>query len=138
MTPPSTLSCFGSVSYTHLDVYKRQVVYTDQQEVVNLTAEDGGLVTLYAVWDEKAPVRVTYRVSDPEHASVSSEGEDLAPATGEAAGSTVAVDEGYRFTGWTDSEGNVVGTDTTLVPSRGEDGLWPAETYTAQVVPAVY
>ena len=105
---------------------------------MNLTAEDGGLVTLYAVWDEEAPVRVTYRVSDPEHASVSSEGEDLAPATGEAAGSTVAVDEGYRFTGWTDSEGNVVGTDTTLVPSRGEDGLWHAETYTAQVVPAVY
>ena len=114
------------------------VVYADQQEVVNLTAEDGGLVTLYAVWDEDAPVRVTYRVSDPEHASVSSEGEDLAPATGEAAGSTVAVDEGYRFTGWTDSEGNVVGTDTTLVPSQGEDGLWHAETYTAQVVPAAY
>lgn len=114
------------------------IVYQDQHRVVNLTAEDGGTVTLYAVWDENAPVAVSYAVSDPEHCTVSLDREELAPATGEAAGSTVSVDEGYRFTGWTDSEGNEVGEDLTYMPSRGVSGLWEPETYTANIEPISY
>ena len=115
-----------------------EVVYEDMEEVVNLTAEDGGLVTLYAVWAEDAPVDITYAVSAPGHGSLSTESESLAPATGEAVGSTVTTGEGYRFVGWTDSEGNEVGTDATYLPSRGENGLWEPETYTAQLVPVGY
>ena len=114
------------------------VVFADRDEVLNLTTEDGGIVTLYAVWNEDAPVQVTYQVSDPEHASVSVEGESLAPVTGEAEGSTVTVSEGYRFIGWTDSEGNEVGSDETFLPARGSDGLWQPETYTAQIAPVGY
>ena len=39
------------------------VVYSDQQSVINLTAENGGEVTLYAVWQENTEVTYTYVVA---------------------------------------------------------------------------
>ena len=117
----------------------RVIAYEDKQVVKNLTAERGGVVTLYAVWDENAPVRIAYNVSDPDHGCVSSSEETIKPATGSAAGSTVSVSEGHHFAGWVDAAGENVGDAATFVPSRDDrDGLWHAGVFTALVVPNTY
>lgn len=115
------------------------IAYTDRQTVKNLTAEDGGEITLYAVWDEDADVVVSYTASDPDHAELSNDSDELAPATGKPKGSTVTPAEGYRFDGWVDvSTGEKVGTSPAFAPSRGSDGLWHAATYEARIAPISY
>lgn len=115
------------------------IAYTDRQTVKNLVSEDGGKVTLHAVWDEDADVVVSYTVSDPDHAELSNDSDELAPATGKPKGSTVTPAEGYRFDGWVDvSTGEKVGASQEFTPSRGTDGLWHAATYEARIAPISY
>ncbi len=115
------------------------ISYQDRQTVKNITAEDGGKVTLHAVWNEDADVVVSYVASDPDHAELSNESDEIAPATGEPKGSTVTPSEGYRFEGWVDAAtGEVVGTSPSFEPSRGSDGLWHAATYEARIAPISY
>ena len=78
-------------------------------------AEDGNVVINYAA---------------TEGGSVTPVNESLAPATGNAAGSTAAAADGYRFVNWTDAEGNVVSTDAHFAPAK-VNGLNVAATYTA-------
>ena len=114
------------------------VAYEDSQEVVNLTEDDGGRVTLYAQWAEFAPVSILYKVSDPAHGSVSLDGESVLPMSGAPAGSTVSPDAGYRLVGWYDEDGKEVGCNAVLAPTRRADGLWHAVTYTARIEPVGY
>ncbi|WP_346342296.1 InlB B-repeat-containing protein, partial [Drancourtella massiliensis] len=78
-------------------------------------AEDGNVVINYAA---------------TEGGSVNPVNESLAPATGNAAGSTATAADGYRFVNWTDAEGNVVSTDAHFAPAK-VNGLNVAATYTA-------
>ena len=114
------------------------VSYEDAQRVSNLTAEDGGKVTLYAVWEEDAPVAISYKVSDPAHGTVSSDADVVAPATGEARGSTAQPAPGYKVVGWAGPDGNPASDGASMLPARGADGLWHAATYTALIEPADY
>lgn len=115
------------------------VAYSDQQEVENLTAEDGGEIELFAVWDEDADVRISYAAADPAHSGVSRGHEDVAPSSGEARGSTATAAEGYRLAGWFDAaSGDPVGGGAHFAPERGGDGLWRPASYEARVEPIGY
>ncbi|MEA5083216.1 MAG: S-layer homology domain-containing protein [Lachnospiraceae bacterium] len=63
--------------------------------------------------------------------SVSSESEQVAPVTGEAAGSTAIPDAGYHFVSWKNAGGTIVGTDETFVPAKNSAGLYETATYYA-------
>ena len=114
------------------------VEYEDTAMVLNLTPEPDGAVTLYAVWNEDADVRIAYDANDPEHVSLTRSEEDVAPSTGDAAGCTATPARGYVFEGWHDVEGNRITDVAKLEPARGEDGLWHAAEYIAHVRPAGY
>ncbi|MBE6689453.1 MAG: hypothetical protein E7588_09335 [Ruminococcaceae bacterium] len=111
-----------------------QTVYTDGQEVVNLTSDDDGTVTLYAVWNEKTAVTVTYTAG--ENGAVDTASEALNPDTGVANGSTASANEGYKFVNWT-ADGQEVSTDKAFVPQKPADG-WAEITYTANFAPISY
>lgn len=112
--------------------------YAEQQQVSNLTAADGGSVTMYAQWEENDPVRITYLANDPAHTSLSKEGEEVRPATGSASGSEAAPARGYHFVSWQDEGGNVVGTDAAFTPARNADQIYEEAAYTAFVEPNQY
>lgn len=114
------------------------VEYEDSAIVLNLTSEPDGTVTLYAVWNEDADVRIAYDANDSEHVSLTRSEEDVAPSTGDAAGCTATPARGYVFEGWHDVEGNRIADVAKLEPARGEDGLWHAAEYIAHVRPAGY
>ena len=65
--------------------------------------------------------------------SVNPGSETLAPATGEATGSTATAAAGYHFVNWTNAAGEEVSTSETFVPSK-VGGLNVAATYTANFV----
>jgi uncharacterized repeat protein (TIGR02543 family) len=110
--------------------------YADKASVSNLTATDGKVVTLYAQWAEDDPVTISYATADAAMGTVSPASEQVAPATGEAAGSTATPAAGYHFVNWT--KGNVeVSTAATLVPAKVGD-LNVAATYTANFAGNAY
>lgn len=113
-------------------------IYGDAERVVNLTDEENYVVELYAVWIENPDVTIDYIADDPEHSTPSVSSETVAPATGEAKGSSLAVADGYAFERWEDWAGTVVSEDPTIVPERGWKGLWRASEYTAYVAPISY
>ena len=84
--------------------------------------------TYYANFEEDEDITINYvaRLGG----SVTPESEDLAPATGVAAGSTAAASAGYHFVNWTDANGNEVGTDVKFVPEK-VNGVNVAATYYA-------
>lgn len=84
--------------------------------------------TYYANFEEDEDITINYvaRLGG----SVTPESEELAPATGVAAGSTAAVSAGYHFVNWTDANGNEVGTDVKFVPEK-VNGVNVAATYYA-------
>ena len=107
------------------------VSYRDKAEVKNLTAEQNGTVTLYAVW---STTRYTISYQDVE--GVTNVGE--LPTTHTYGTNTVIPDPtrtGYTFAGWKINGGNDVYTSLTL---EGEDytgditltATWTAHTYT--------
>lgn len=106
--------------------------------VLNLTARDGDVVDLYAIWDEDAPVCVTYVAHEPDHASLTRDHEDLAPDTGQAMGCVASPAVGYVFKEWTDVEGAVVSDVAQVSPTRSENGLWRTQELIAHVRPATY
>ena len=70
-------------------------------------------VVLKGSLTENAAVRISYRPDDAEHGSVTLEGEDVAPATGNPAGSTASEKEGWAFKYWTKGD-QIVSWDKTL------------------------
>ncbi|MCI8743938.1 MAG: DUF11 domain-containing protein, partial [Lachnospiraceae bacterium] len=86
--------------------------------------------TFIAYFTEKANVNILYQAT--KGGSVTTKEEHPAPATGTVQGSTAKADDGYRFTGWTDQNGEAVADENTLtfVPEK-PGAVWVDATYTA-------
>lgn len=93
--------------------------------------ENGSVIVVTYV--EKPAVQVDYVSADPTMGSVSSNSEMLAPVTGIPVGSTAQALPGYKFTHWTNSQGNTVDDkNETFKPSKDiNDQVYKADTYTA-------
>ncbi|HOL15650.1 MAG TPA: InlB B-repeat-containing protein [Bacillota bacterium] len=97
------------------------VVYADEAEVVNLLAEQGGTVTLYAQWTV-IQYQITYylnggsnNLANPAMYTVEDELTLVAPTR-----------EGYIFTGWAGT--GITGTSMSVTITKGSTG---DRTYTA-------
>ncbi|WP_251231068.1 InlB B-repeat-containing protein [Adlercreutzia aquisgranensis] len=112
--------------------------FDDEQEVVNLASTKDAVVTLYAQWVEKEAVPIQYNCGDPDHGSVDTAMEMLAPATGSAEGSCAFALTGYHVKEWRDRSGVVVGSDDRFCPTREPDELWQASRYVAIIEPNAY
>ena len=90
------------------------VVYTDQQTVINLTAENDATVNLYAVWEINS-YTITFQDKEADGGHVWWNGSFAYGETpvygGENEPSKESTDEHtYTFTGWTDGVNEYVGT----------------------------
>ncbi len=105
------------------------VVYTDQQEVSNLTATDGGTVDLYAQWTA-ITYSITYDLAggtvataNPTSYSIESNNFTLANPTR----------TGYTFAGWTGTDLNEPTMEVTIptgsTEHRSYTATWTAHTY---------
>ena len=84
---------------------------------------------------ENNAVRISYRPDDASHGSVSSEGEEVKPATGTPAGSTATAKDGWAFKYWMKGE-KTVSWDKTLskavIDANSKvNGLYEASEYVA-------
>lgn len=84
--------------------------YDDRQEVINLTAENNGNVTLYAVWTAKK-CTVTLNVADGCRHMGSVLGDGIYDY-GTEADIKAAANEGYTFVQWSDGDTNARRTIT--------------------------
>ena len=90
------------------------VVYTDQQTVSNLTAENNAIVNLYAVWEINS-YTITFQDTEADGGTEWWSGDFAYGETpvygGENEPSKESTDEHtYTFTGWTDGVNEYVGT----------------------------
>ncbi|WP_183374434.1 InlB B-repeat-containing protein, partial [Faecalicoccus acidiformans] len=94
-------------------------------------------VTLYAIWEEKNSVTITYKaIGEGTVENKDIHNESLNPETGTAQGATAKANTGYKFVGWFDNEkceGNPIWTDEKFIPDKPKDG-WVAEAYYARFV----
>ena len=74
---------------------------------------------------------ITIKYSADEGGTVDLKQEELAPATGTAKGSKATALPGYHFVNWTNSNGEVVGTEALFKPKKTAEGIYIADTYTA-------
>ena len=81
---------------------------------------------------ENADVTIKYEAT--KGGSVSLDEETVAPATGSPKGSTATANAGYSFDGWYLGE-TKVGTELAYKPSKNNDGIYEAATYTAKFTP---
>lgn len=113
-----------------------KVKYEDQEsikleeEFPNLK-DDNEEVTLYAVWQEQR-VTLSYEPNDAELGSVSSALETVAAVKGKAKGSTAQAKSGARFDGWYSTDGTLLSTDLTFVPTKADGAVWQGTTYYAR------
>lgn len=113
-----------------------EVKYEDQtnikldEEFPNLKDDNEG-VTLYAVWQEQR-VTLSYEPNDAELGSVSSALETVAAVKGKAKGSTAQAKSGARFDGWYSTDGTLLSTDLTFVPTKADGAVWQGTTYYAR------
>ncbi|MCR4994715.1 MAG: InlB B-repeat-containing protein [Bacteroidales bacterium] len=103
--------------------------YTDKQELLNLTAENGTVIDVYAQW-QIIPYTVTYDLAGGSVATANPTEYNVETATFTL---TNPTREGYDFGGW---EGTgITGTTTTVTIATGSYGN---RTYTATWTPIVY
>lgn len=103
--------------------------YTDKQELLNLTAENGTVIDVYAQW-QIIPYTVTYDHAGGSVATANPTEYNVETATFTL---TNPTREGYDFAGW---EGTgITGTTTTVTIAKGSIG---DRTYTATWTPIVY
>ena len=113
-----------------------KVKYEDQESIKleekfpNLK-DDNDEVTLYAVWEEQS-VTLSYEPNDAELGSVSSASETVAAVKGKAKGSTAQAKSGARFDGWYSTDGTLLSTDLTFVPTKADGAVWQGTTYYAR------
>lgn len=95
------------------------IVYTDGQSVVNLTANDGATITLYAVWEQ-----VTYTVAFNANGGTGTMNNQTHTKDVAKKLTTVGFERtGYTFQGWaTSATGAVVYTNCQQVTNIGEAG----------------
>ena len=68
---------------------------------------------VHAIWKENEDVRISYSPDDAEHGNVSPAGENVAPATGNPAGSTATAKDGWAFKHWM-KDGEIVSWERNL------------------------
>ena len=85
--------------------------YTDKQEVVNLTAQNGGKVTLYAQW-KAAPSQLAYDANSDTATGETTATSGVTDQTVNAADNGYE-NQGYTFTGWNTMPD---GTGSTIQP----------------------
>ncbi len=103
--------------------------YTDKQELLNLTAENGTVIDVYAQW-QIIPYTVTYDLAGGSVATANPTEYNVETA---AFTLTNPTREGYDFAGW---EGTgITGTATTVTIAKGSIG---DRAYTATWTPIVY
>ena len=102
--------------------------YSDKQEVVNLTSEDGAVITLYALWVNKARGNIKYIIDGSEVTGLSpssylpSQTIELPTTTTDAAN---LVRTGYTFSGWFTDPGYNSATAITGWASGTKEGDIP-------------
>ena len=80
--------------------------------------------------DEKVTIRYQVAADSVGMGSVSSESEQVAPATGAPNGSVANAADGNKFVKWTDAEGNTVSTNKEWIPQK-INGVFTEATYYA-------
>ena len=93
------------------------VVYTDAQEVKNLTTVNGGEVTLYAVWTENDSYNVVY--DNNYDSQVPSEPQKVYLGVNYTIKSETPSREGYTFVGWNT---NKSATEAQYSPNQEVEG----------------
>jgi len=106
---------------------------SDQATFIPTTNSDGlnFAATYTANFAEDDNITITYVAGTG--GSVDPTSESVAPATGDAQGSTATANKGYAFVNWTDANDKEVSTDATLTPAK-VGGLNVAAVYTANFV----
>ncbi|KAF5045832.1 S-layer homology domain protein [anaerobic digester metagenome] len=101
----------------------------------SLTVTSDGLAEAIVYYIEDSDVTISYVSADTDMGTVSSSGETLAPATGEAAGSKATAEPGYHFVNWTDEDGIEVSASANFIPSKNAEEMNFEATYTANFAP---
>lgn len=96
------------------------------------------LETLYAIWDEGAPVVITYVPDDPVRTSLSRYSDEVAPFSGQAKGSRATANRGYAFDRWVTSDGELACSTADITPERDAAGAYVPATYRAESHPISY
>lgn len=105
-------------------------VYSDKQEVENLTTENGRTVTLYAKW-ERNTYNITYKRN---HTNTDAENLDLNPKTAlyeDEVTLPTPTRTGYTFKGWNTDRNAATGVTTwKIVDNITLYAIWQVNTYT--------
>ncbi|WP_165253363.1 InlB B-repeat-containing protein [Adlercreutzia sp. ZJ304] len=114
------------------------IVFKDGENICNIVEEGTNTVELYAVWQENAPVLITYKAENPNQTSINNACEELLPKSGLANGAQAISNTGYKFLEWHDIAGKTISTTSKVLPERNSDGLYTAATYIAISEPIEY
>ena len=120
----------GQIDVPEDPVKKEDEVFTYEFEGWDPELGDVTGDAVYTAVYKAAEKEVEIRYEAAEGGSVSSASETVKVQSGEAAGSEAAAEEGWRFSGWTDEQGNEVSADEAFVPEKA-DGIYQAAVYTA-------
>ncbi len=127
-------------SRTYPDRFKFAAVHTYRDQPI----EDGGEVTLYAIWETLPDITIRYETFGSGTVTLNQTGaqptsdveETGNPEIGTFVGATAAPAEGWVFNGWY-RDGTKVSDKQTLVPENAS-GLYQAATYIASFVQKKY
>lgn len=93
-----------------------EVAYADEEIVSNLVGNNGGSITLYAVWAEKTRTVVFYISSNSDWGDVTRPVDNW--VSGSAAGpvgSEAVANAGYHFVKWTNEDGSTIDTSEATI-----------------------
>ncbi len=116
-----------------------EVEFTDGQSVSNLAAENGAVVTLYAIWTQNAQITVTFKANGGT-------GEDKTQTMYKNVPTVLDANTfsytGYTFEGWaTSATGDKVYNDGATVTFSEDTTLfakWTANTFTVQDITGTF
>lgn len=114
------------------------IVFKDGESVRIAPDEGESHITLYAIWEENAPVLIKYDPGDPDRIDIDNVCEEVRPRSGIAKGSKAIAKTGYKFLEWKDPQGSITCTTPTITPERDAAGLYNATTYTVESAPIEY
>lgn len=96
------------------------VEYEDKEKVNNLTTEDGGIITLYAIWEEeKADKQYVVSYNYVQNGGTDTTGKDTILNYGEEIDLTpTATKQGYEFVGWNTNKDATTGLDSLTMETN--------------------
>lgn len=93
--------------------------------------KDNAKATLYAVWQEQS-VTIGYVSSDTELGTVTAGSETIRAVNGKPTGSIAQPKSGAKFDGWYSTDGTLLSTELTFVPTKKDGAVWQGTTYYAR------